>query len=212
MKNKKIYLVSFMFFAFILFFNINTSKAHIVEKYDLINETFGNYGWVFYKGTDDNYYLAVGNYAIKNCYADYSGAYVHLSSSRVHFTHEATGSQHYYGTTLYQVDSDYNFNNLLQYSWENTAPEVDLVLDMHLVNPITSGDGTTIYYTVSEFKEDIVDPFQMTPLTKVMYQEKEQMATVKEILGILPLIIVVVVSLVGLRKGLRMLLNFLKTS
>lgn len=211
MKNKKIYLFLLMFFAFILFFNINTSKAHIIEKYDLINETFGNYGWVFYKGTDDNYYLAVGNYAIKNCYADYSGAYAQLSGNRIRFSHYESGSSHYYGTTIYQVDSNYNFTKGVQYSWESTAPEISKIIDIHLKNPITNG-GTTIYYTVSEFEEDVVDPFQMTPLSKVMFQEMEQKATVKEILGILPLIIVVVVSLVGLRKGLRMLLNFLKMS
>lgn len=53
--------------------------------------------------------------------------------------------------------------------------------------------------------------FQVTPLAQIVAVEKPETVT-KEILGVLPLIIVVVVSFLGLRKALRMLSNFFKRS
>lgn len=57
--------------------------------------------------------------------------------------------------------------------------------------------------------------FQKTPvpvLVEVMSPEVVEKKTVQEILGVLPLIIVVVVSFLGLRKALKMLLTFLNRS
>ena len=58
-------------------------------------------------------------------------------------------------------------------------------------------------------------PLEVTPtmtLVEILEQEKEQVATLKEVLQILPLIIVVVVCLVGLRKALKILLELLRNS
>lgn len=52
-------------------------------------------------------------------------------------------------------------------------------------------------------------PAQKQGIVEKSLEEVEMKATMKEILGILPLIIVVVVSLVGLRKGLKMLSSLL---
>lgn len=49
-------------------------------------------------------------------------------------------------------------------------------------------------------------------LAGILDQEKEQVATLQEVLQILPLIIVVVVSFLGLRKALKILVTFLKHS
>ena len=57
--------------------------------------------------------------------------------------------------------------------------------------------------------------FQKTPvpvLVEVMSPEVVEKKTVQEILGVLPLIIVVVVSFLGLRKALKMLLSLLRRS
>lgn len=57
--------------------------------------------------------------------------------------------------------------------------------------------------------------FQKTPvpvLVEVMSPEVVEKKTVQEILGVLPLIIAVVVSFLGLRKALKMLLTFLNRS
>ena len=57
--------------------------------------------------------------------------------------------------------------------------------------------------------------FQKTPvpvLVEVMSPEVVEKKTVQEILGVLPLIIVVVVSFLGLRKALKMLSTFLNRS
>lgn len=83
-----------------------------------------------------------------------------------------------------------------------------------------SGVNSYFYseFTIKNNSGEVVEPFfQLAPqstlgLMEILEQEKEQAKTMKEIVAILPLIIVVVVSLVGLRKALRMLLNILKTS
>ena len=49
-------------------------------------------------------------------------------------------------------------------------------------------------------------------LEEIMKQEAEQKATMQEILGILPMILSVLVSLLALRKALRMLLTLLHQS
>lgn len=57
--------------------------------------------------------------------------------------------------------------------------------------------------------------FQKTPvpvLVEVMSPEVVEKKTIQEILGVLPLILVVVVSFLGLRKALKMLLTFLNRS
>lgn len=74
------------------------------------------------------------------------------------------------------------------------------------------------YITKSSF--DVLDynnnVFFQKPLVPVlvgiMDREKAEKMTVQEILGVLPLTIVVVVSFLGLRKALRMLVTFLRSS
>ena len=64
--------------------------------------------------------------------------------------------------------------------------------------------------------EGLKNPFVPTPqpttLAEIMEVEKTEKKTIQEILGVLPLIIVVVVSFLGLRKALKMLLTFLNRS
>ena len=73
---------------------------------------------------------------------------------------------------------------------------------------------TDIYYTDGKLKTDDKPFFQVTPQVVLAPQvEKIQLSqTLEEVLGILPMTLVVLVSLVGLRKGLKMLETFLHQS
>lgn len=73
---------------------------------------------------------------------------------------------------------------------------------------------TDIYYTDGKQKTDDKPFFQVTPQVVLAPQvEKIQLSqTLEEVLGILPTTLVVLVSLVGLRKGLKMLETFLHQS
>lgn len=71
-----------------------------------------------------------------------------------------------------------------------------------------------IYRTTNNYKPGNGDKpfFQVSPLTKILVTEKTEKKTIQEILGLLPLTLVVVVSFLGLRKALQMLLSFLRRS
>ena len=73
---------------------------------------------------------------------------------------------------------------------------------------------TDIYYTDGKQKTDDKPFFQVTPQVVLAPQVEEiQLSqTLEEVLGILPMTLVVLVSLVGLRKGLKMLETFLYQS
>lgn len=73
---------------------------------------------------------------------------------------------------------------------------------------------TDIYYTDGKQKTDDKPFFQVTPQVVLAPQVEEiQLSqTLEEVLGILPMTLVVLVSLVGLRKGLKMLVTFLHQS
>lgn len=97
-------------------------------------------------------------------------------------------------------------------SYYNTRYEVSSGTIAKLGGPITSSSvficNNNIYTDVN--KSDVF--FQVSPLAQVVGVELVQKKTTREILGVLPLILVVVVSFLGLRKALRMLLSFLRRS
>lgn len=95
----------------------------------------------------------------------------------------------------------------------------------HLDNNQWVDDGYSYYYnglycnfvysTENILNADGTIFFQKTlvpVLEQVMVQEKVEKRTIQEILGVLPLIIAVVVSFLGLRKALRILVNSLRRS
>ena len=73
-------------------------------------------------------------------------------------------------------------------------------------------------FTVKNSSGQTVEPFFQFPpqtnlgLVEIMREEQAEAKTMQEILGVLPLILVVVVSFLGLRKALRMLVTFLRRS
>lgn len=97
-----------------------------------------------------------------------------------------------------------------------------LGIDTHSLeyNQSISLDNVNYYFksdvSIYDVSGNKLDPFfQITPvpvLEGIMKQEQAEKRTIQEILGVLPLIIVVVVSFLGLRKALRILVNSLKRS
>lgn len=74
---------------------------------------------------------------------------------------------------------------------------------------------TDIYYRDFEGKLDDKPFFQQTPQVGIVAQQVEEIQlsqTLQEVIAILPMTLVVLVSLVGLRKGLKMLETFLRQS
>lgn len=111
--------------------------------------------------------------------------------------------------TVYVVSKDsYNFNNYTNKfttTWTSINPQKNV-----------SYAGCKVLYSTSDLYTASGDIFfQKTPvpvLVEVMSPEVVEKKTIQEILGVLPLTIVVVVSFLGLRKGLQMLLSFLRRS
>lgn len=84
-----------------------------------------------------------------------------------------------------------------------------------VINPSNIVACTTdIYYTDGKQKTDDKPFFQVTPQVVLAPQVEEIQLSqaLEEVLGILPMTLVVLVSLVGLRKGLKMLETFLHQS
>lgn len=74
---------------------------------------------------------------------------------------------------------------------------------------------TDIYYTDGKQKTDDKPFFQQTPQVGIVAQQVEEIQlsqALQEVIAILPMTLVVLVSLVGLRKGLRVLETFLHQS
>lgn len=74
---------------------------------------------------------------------------------------------------------------------------------------------TDIYYTDGKQKTDDKPFFQQTPQVGIVAQQVEEIQlsqALQEVIAILPMTLVVLVSLVGLRKGLKMLEIFLRQS
>lgn len=77
-----------------------------------------------------------------------------------------------------------------------------------------AGPQDFVYASVNVYsdvnKSDVFFQYPPQTLSQIMEVEAENKATVQEILGVLPPILVVVVSFLGLRKALKMLLTLLR--
>lgn len=134
--------------------------------------------------------------------------------------HKGSG---YYDLYVYCSDSGYGSNN-------NRASSCQYAINLDSTDfsqPVEKYNRTWGYccgslenFEVLYSSVDIHDTsggifFQKTPvpvLVEVMSPEVVEKKTIQEILGVLPLILVVVVSFLGLRKALKMLSTFLNRS
>ena len=174
----------------------------------------GNY-WVCEKITkDDNYYylflICPGQIAVKAFYETHT---VHT-----YITENLDSSEYKYFSILFAKDGFYSDGNYLLDSWcpvyfpdefrfygyEFIVSNYD-ILDYSSSSAINSG---AILFTEPETKNG-------TTLAPVIQREKTKgtlQIVLMEIVQILPLIIVVVVSFLGLRKALKMLSQLLRRS
>lgn len=95
--------------------------------------------------------------------------------------------------------SELNFNS--DYSWYFSDNVINSSMDFY-----TDNTYTTLFFQGTPLVQEKV-------LAPIVEEKKETMGTVlQEIVSILPMILVVVVSLVGLRKALSMLFSLLRQS
>ena len=221
--NNKLFFI-LLFFIFTIFLNINISSAHI-EKYDIINKKFGSYGWVLYKATDNNIYVAVSERADAYGYkANYDNAYAQIDSKSkngIRFGRD-TSINHYVTTVVYQVDNDYNFVEKCSYIWQNNdyKPYTDIseIIDVHLKRDITDSSTKSVVFSYTDYDGEIADPF-LPPLlgikeTLVVETEKAQiMEQIKTmIVGFLKYLIALVISVIAFYKGWKFLSMQLRKS
>lgn len=110
-----------------------------------------------------------------------------------------------YNTMIYKVVD----GSLVHQGWSGGLFEVNGFDDF--------GKNSSVYSSTSDIYTDssCSNVFFYRPpatLEEIMRVEADKKATIQEILGVLPLILVVVVSFLGLRKALRMLVTFLRRS
>lgn len=214
MKNKIIPIVCIFLLVFNIFINYSygftdeeNKKVELVAAKMIENaknetgRTFGSY-YVF---------TSIDNTVINDTSCKYALFYmgssywnVYLNNSTISFFSRKGGTQSlfvcYYDSSLNFVDCKTFSADFMQYI---TFVDVPDYFKADVTICVSSSDST------------VVEPFfQSAPsvLYQVMEQEKMEKKTIQEILGLLPLILVVVVSFLGLRKALQMLLSFLRRS
>ena len=142
-------------------------------------------------------------WGVKNCGNDGYGIYnFNTDSGYGTFNNRAFYNQHFYpmGSIDLSVAPSRHYNS----NWGVCA------------SPGSSTDVINIIYSSVDIHNESGEIFfQKTPvpvLVEVMSPEVVEKKTIQEILGVLPLILVVVVSFLGLRKVLKMLSTFLNRS
>lgn len=192
--------ISFIF-VFVVFFLLLCVKNVYAHSYDISNVEFTVDDYCIVEMSDGNIYLLTPKSTTQSYIA-----YMTSDNNRTYNTIFATGSDY----------SNYNIGQLKRYKlednkfvffdyywWKNDILTINSVIystcDIKYIN-----DTSKIFFQVPP-------PLGVAlAVEKVGGQELKQV--MKEILGVLPLILSVLVSLLALRKGLSLLLSFLKTS
>lgn len=207
MKNNKIFLnkmlLIFVFFVIVVsacFSNVKASSTKYITAnnvtYTLPDECTDNF--FIFEGFDNTLRLVYGNFP------DW-----HLSENNgdvVLWNMNGNNKASFFICDINKGSNDFS-NPIKKFTstWTSINPSKNV-----------SYAGCHIYFS----SNDLYYPsgeifFQKTPvpvLVEVMSPEVVEKKTVQEILGVLPLIIVVVVSFLGLRKALKMLSTFLNRS
>lgn len=207
MKNNKIFLnkmlLIFVFFVIVVsacFSNVKASSTKYITAnnvtYTLPDECTDNF--FIFEGFDNTLRLVYGNFP------DW-----HLSENNgdvVLWNMNGNNKASFFICYINKGSNDFS-NPIKKFTstWTSINPSKNV-----------SYAGCHIYFS----SNDLYYPsgeifFQKTPvpvLVEVMSPEVVEKKTVQEILGVLPLIIAVVVSFLGLRKALKMLSTFLNRS
>lgn len=192
-----------------IFLLIVTSLFTNVKAADLKTVSYGGVTYTLPESCSDNYIICETQGFLFLFYSDvpYWGVY-------------KSGNDYY----LYNYPDDSNYgtmNNRLNYwQYRINLNETDFSkASFHcssiwgIVGSVSGGlDSVKIRYSTVDVHDDTGKVFfRVTPLAKIMVAEKPE-KVMTEIVGVLPLILVVVVSFLGLRKALKMLLIFLNRS
>lgn len=205
-RNQKINKILIVFCIFLLiclnFFQVKATYCDdILEKNELYNKiiTYVRSAWQ-------------GDKSVRILFKNEDGSYSSVCTpeySTVSFNNDnylciaATGDVRYVQYCVYNFDSDGNY---LNHSLNRIDGNNSFVFDTFR--------PANYYYSDSEIMDGnnkLVNP-SLTPLARTFLVEVQKQEIIKEIVGILPLIIVVVVSFLGLRKALTMLVTFLRRS
>lgn len=199
MKNKFIYkcffIITFLSLMFITLFNTDVKAS-----YEFTNNN--NDPVVIFdlpeKVTNSLYYWVVTDQNGVVCgYYDCTSARFYLDSNK---------SLHCIDDNNNEVVCHYSWRSFNDSSWSAFSDKV--IMD-NLSWSYGSYDASFNIYTDNTYSNFF---FQVSPLTRVMLVEENRKATIQEILGVLPLILVVVVSFLGLRKALNWLSTLLRRS
>ncbi len=208
LKNRKILYICLFFIFFLILssgcsfafsskdendygYYYSTFPSEVFEKVKLLDE-WGRENWSCfgfrcnYKN-GSNYRVVFFDNSVKD-----ASAYVHSSWDSGKYDAVHLSNPQSKEMFIYDYDSNYNFiesstSTLKEYSERNVTHE-------YLFRYINAYDDDKLF-------------FQSTPLTIVAQavEKVEMKATIQEIIMIIPLILVVVVSFLGLHKALRML-------
>lgn len=207
-KNKFLLLI-ILVFAFLIFFNISNVKA---TTYDLTTISYINNGanWAFADCTTSQgknllfvcrehtkgyNYLIYNKKSRDGCLAATKNNYSNASSGDLYvYSLNSDGSISFIGSTGSEGSNDYIIDKVIYSS-----------TDIYYLD----NKGTSLFFQQTP-KETVTSIYlsELTPLLKVEEMEKTNL----QIRVIIPLIIVVVVSFLGLRKALQMLSTILRRS
>lgn len=209
----KIKLLLILFFVFMLFgistnvFATDVPQALLDKAYEMNNNN-DNYVILQDKNTKEYYFLIVSDGAV-NRDLELTRNWKYIKAGDMSYTTSAcvtTGGTdrlklYKYvqssGVCLYQ-------STVKDYTCDLTTSSRDLEI------VYTTKD--VYYYGTTDVFFPIAPPEEEAPATLLEVLEQEKGATLQEIVALLPVILSVLVSLIALRKALRMLSNFLRKS
>lgn len=197
MKNKKILFIFLMLVLFVLFgcsksfasveYELNGNK---VQLPDLLPEMKDKHYILVYTDYYPGYQFIIAK--------DWTTDSIFYTDGGKYIFYDNNASFDYY---LCRTNNDeLKWEYFGTYNYINYDGRPDLM--MFSTENIYNSDKSTIFF----------QGLLQGRLAPVLWEVKGQTQVLKEVVGVLPLIIALLVSLVGLRKGLKMLLTFLRMS
>lgn len=198
MKNKMIVILSIFMIAVSIFCSnsLGYSTSIVFDNYDFSSAydlADGHYFFIVYEGGSKRYTLFVSTLSNDDTNFLYKNGKVGIVSN--------DGVEQRCVYAYYDTDTQ-KFGDLMYGNWTFSTFQSSSKIVYSSLNIYTSLEKNEIFFQVSP----------PTVLEQVMEVEMTEKKTIQEILGVLPLTIVVVVSFLGLRKALRMLVTFLRRS
>ncbi len=206
MKKNRIYIMAFLL-TFVLSFAFMTIKSYAnttnatVQQY--VNQTGRTYSLLHDYSTFSNLFiLKTLNGDIMVCYSTYKPT-IQYNNTYNYFEAHATSINYdlYYKTTDLAnpavMDGGFGFSNMTMFSRDTVEFKSQILMSTY---NITADDNTTVFFSV--------------PIVKVpiLGQEVNQTAlggTLSQVTGLLPLLLLLVVGFLGLRKALAALFQIL---